>query len=94
MKRKSWELKEKEGIIFNGTVIRFTSVLAFWGKMCLNYALRQHPYKDTNISAKNSFSKTAIKLRIHFSQMKKKSKENREGVQEIQGKMETKPRDE
>lgn len=62
--------------------------------MHFNYTLRPHTYKDTNVSAENGFCKTAIKLRIYFSEMKKKSKENRKGVQEIQGRMETKPRDE
>jgi len=59
--------------------------------MLFNYTLRQHTYKDTAVSAKNIFCKTTMKMRIYFSQMKKKSKKNRKGVQEIQGKMEIKP---
>lgn len=50
--------------------------------------------KDTDVSEKNIFCKTTVKLRIYLSQMKKKSKKNRKEVQEIQGKMETKPRGE
>lgn len=46
------------------TVIRFhIRALSLWRENVFQlYALRQHPYKATNISAKNSFSKTAIKL--------------------------------
>lgn len=62
---------------------------SLWGRMLFTYTPRQHTY----ISANNISCKT-VKLRICLNQVKREFRENRKGVQEIQGKMETKPRGE
>lgn len=93
--RSPWTLPETKGVILTTTASRLATALTLSGKVHVFQLYTQTTHKkDTNVSAKNIFCKTTIKLGLSLSQIKKKSKKNREGVQEIQGKMETQSRGE